>query len=231
MGEVEEIYQQAIGQYRKKLLVAKGAEYHIPVERLRHCTPLRTIFFELVRPFGFRAGQLPDLLHLLDAETGKYVSSAHYRVIRNRKWLIIAPAAPQDVSHHVIDRLPSVVRSSHWELQLQLVDAGNKSGPVKDETITLDAASIVLPLLLRKWKQGDYFYPLGMKKKKKVARFLIDEKVPMNEKENTWVLVSDERIVCVLLRKAGVLMHRIDDRCKRSAGTAQLVLIDQKPLD
>jgi tRNA(Ile)-lysidine synthase len=203
--EIEELYQQSVELHRSKLLERKGTEVHIPVLKLKKAQPLHTIIYEVIREYGFSAQQVTDVIQLLDGEQGKWISSATNRIIKNRNWLIIAAHAPESMEFFIIEEgQPEAANGL-----LKINSLRRNTDPVSSNPMIahMDASEIAFPLILRKWKQGDYFYPLGMAKKKKISRFLIDQKLSPTEKENVMVLESNKRICWV----AGM---RIDDRFK-----------------
>ncbi|MDR7427296.1 MAG: tRNA lysidine(34) synthetase TilS [Armatimonadota bacterium] len=59
-----------------------------------------------------------------------------------------------------------------------------------DGAAYLDADRVRLPLMLRPWRPGDRFTPLGMRGRKKVGDFLTDAKVPRLHRRRLPVLVD-----------------------------------------
>ena len=89
--------------------------------------------------------------------------------------------------------------------------------PTKAHIACLDTTDLVYPLSLRRWTEGDYFYPLGMnRKKKKVSRYLIDQKLNRNEKDRTWLLSTANE------RTLWVVNHRLDERFKVTPKTKEV---------
>jgi tRNA(Ile)-lysidine synthase len=222
-ADMELLYEQAMESHKKKLLEYKGQEVHIAVLKLQKSTPLHTIVYEIIKDFGFSAHQTDEVIRLLDSESGRYVQSATHRIIKNRRWLIIAPAQSEQAQTLVIEEDDEVVVFENGSLLMKQLPVTNGQWPVlNDPSIAhIDKKELQFPLVLRKWKKGDYFYPLGLAKKKKLARFFIDQKLSLTDKEKVWVLESNKRIVWVV----GL---RIDDRFKITEATKEMVKVEMR---
>jgi len=217
--DIETLYGLSVERLKKGLLSQSGSDWRIPVEKLRVTPGVRTILWEIIRHFGYSARQVDEVSTLMDSETGRYVASATHRILRNRNWLLISPVQSAQTNVVLIEKtVPDIVFPA-GTLRVKII------GPLlKDELDAgadiafLDHRDIRYPLILRKWKQGDYFYPLGMRKKKKISRFLTDAKLSLPQKENVWVLESDKKIIWVV----GM---RPDDRFRIGPGTASILKV------
>jgi tRNA(Ile)-lysidine synthase len=219
--EVHTLYSAYIDQLKKQLLFEKQGETMLPVRKLLKTPALQTVLTDLLKPYGFSPAQIPDIIQLLLGISGKYVDAEAYRIFRNRQWLVITAIESKSAQHFLINANMSSIEYGGGKLQLQELPF-KQQFTAQSEVAELNAPELKFPLLLRKWKQGDYFYPLGMRKKKKLSRFLIDQKRSMSEKENTWVLCSENRIVWVV----GM---RIDDRFKITDHTLTMWRIRWSP--
>lgn len=224
MKEVSDIYQAAIQERLESLMEWKGEECQVAILKLQKSAQLNTIIWELIRPFGFSVQQIPELVKLLDAPNGSCLYSATHQIIRNRKWIMIASIQPKENVFLAIDSANTTIEFPAGILTCKSINAPCllEDNPWKAH---VDAKNISFPLLLRKPKMGDYFYPLGMDKKKKLNRFFIDQKLSKTQKEAIWVIESNQRIIWVL----GM---RIDNRfkCKPSTETVlELTISPNQP--
>ncbi len=213
--QIEKLYQLSVGAIKKKLLKEKGAEVHIPVKQLMDYHN-RALLYEIIKKYGFHEKQVEELVKLADSDSGRYIESplSPYRIIKHRHWFIISPVHSTASTAIVIEEKDKQVIFEQGLLQVET------TSDLKPETSNLIASidfnKVIFPLLLRKWKTGDYFYPLGMTKKKKLSRFFIDQKLSKTAKENAWVIESNKRIIWVV-------GHRIDERVKVIPSTKKML--------
>ena len=220
--ETEEIYRAAIQIKINKLLQQKNEEWDIPVEKLRLEKPLRTLIFELFSRFGFTAAQKGEIISLMDSSTGRFIQSPTHRLLKNRNWFIITPIRDIDLEYSVIVGPADEEHFSDGIIEFSVKEAVPGLVFENDKNAaSLDTNAIEYPIVIRRWKTGDYFYPLGMRKKKKVSRFLIDCKMPQHEKDNVRVMESGGRIIWLI-------GHRIDDRCKVGPQTRHITTMRWK---
>ncbi|WP_333695027.1 tRNA lysidine(34) synthetase TilS [Flavobacterium sp.] len=168
--------------------------------------------YQWLMPFGFSAWQ--DIYDLVYAQSGKQIFSEHFRLLKDREQLIVEPKTIQISGDFYIDQ-------NQYELNfpLKLKFCNVSSVLISDaKTIFVDADTLKFPLKLRKWQEGDYFYPFGMNSKKKLSKFFKDEKFSLVDKENTWLLCSDNQIVWLVGK-------RMDNRFKVTENTKTILKI------
>jgi tRNA(Ile)-lysidine synthase len=220
-SEAEILYKRAIDIERKQLLDKRGHDYYIPIRKLLPREPLATICYELLVPFGFTSRQLPHVLSLLESESGRHISSSTHRIIRNRDFLVITSLPAETADLIVIDAVPCKVNTGKFSYSFS-VHPKPKIIPADPNIACLTMAEIEFPIVLRTWRTGDYFYPLGMKmKKKKVSRLLVDEKIALHDKEDIRILECNKRIAWV----SGI---RLDDRFKIKESTEQALVVKRE---
>lgn len=217
LKEVEQLYNSSVNNRLSSMMELRGDEYHIPVGLWKEITPLVTITYEMLKRFGFNATQVGEALKLLNASNSGYIASHTHRLIRNRNWMILAPLVAETApSLILIDASSNTIEFTDGVLTLE--ESRSTTIPTEKDHVMVAADELVYPLVLRKWKEGDYFYPLGMPKKKKISRFLIDIKCSKTDKEKVWVLESNKKIVWVI----GL---RIDHRFRVTESTQKKLLI------
>lgn len=215
------LYREMIDNLKKKVCEVRGEELHIPVLKLMQYKNT-SLIFEIIRDYGFGENYVDEVLKLADASSGKYIANEQYRIIRHRAWFIIAPKTVA-AKTFVIEKKDEAVLFDTYQLLLKVVPVEKFSLDKSSNVAQLDSKELQFPLLLRKWKKGDYFYPLGMRKKKKLARFFIDQKLSQTEKEKVWVLESHKRIVWIV-------GYRIDDRFKITEATKEVLQLSLSSL-
>ena len=201
------------------MIEQKGNEIHIPVLKLLKSQPLKTIIYEIIKEFGFTAHQADEVVLLLNSESGKYISSSTHKILKNRNWLIIAPVNTLAAQHILINSDDKEIDFELGKLVVRNLNSKPSKIPSSKNIAMLDVKDIKFPLLLRKWKQGDYFYPLGMHKKKKLSKFFIDRKFSVIDKEKIWVIESNKKIIWIV-------GERIDDRFKITDQTENILSIE-----
>ena len=226
-GEIEKLYRIAVAAIKNKLVKVKGNEWHIPVKQLMEYGN-RALIFDIIEDFGFTEKQIDEVIKLSESESGKYIDSPglNFRIIKHRHWFIISSVNPAESRTIIIEENHKEIVFEDGKLAIEDLTSIPIAIGIKPETSNytafFDAKEIDYPLILRKWKQGDYFYPLGMKKKKKLSRFFIDQKLSKTEKEKAWVIEMNKKIIWVVGK-------RIDERFKVTEKTKSILRLSYHP--
>lgn len=193
LNESQQIVNDHIQELSKELLITEGSLIKIDISKVNKLENKKAYLYELLHSYGFT--EWNDVLSLLTSQSGKYVSSSTHRLIKNREYLLLTDAKIDSEVYLIEEGTNEIKNPIH--LTFETSDIKNLND-ANETTIYLDKEAIKFPLTLRKWQKGDVFYPIGMKGKKKLSKFFKDEKYSIIEKENTWLLCSENNILWII---------------------------------
>jgi len=214
-----ELVYSGFFETEKQKVVESGADSQvIEIDNLKKSAHPKLLLLEILSEFNFNPAVVEEVFQSLVSEPGKQFYSKTHRLVKDREKLFISLIQEKENKIYYIEAVDLKLIEP---LNIKFEKLSGKDFKVRKEKniASLDFEKLEFPLLIRKWQQGDYFQPLGMTGFKKVSDFLIDEKIPVHEKENTWVLCSGNKIVWIM-------NHRIDNRFKVTPQTQNVYKLE-----
>ena len=187
----------------------KGYELNIP--QLLEVPNTKLVLYQLLK--GFEFTDWDTIYDLLTAQSGKQVIAGKHRLIRDREVLLLTEHKVEDQEEFKVTSKDSLINIPGLTLK---VDEAYQFDKKDNNAAFFDKDQLEFPLTVRKWREGDIFYPYGMHGKKKISKYFKDNKFSTLDKESTWLLCSGEDIIWIV-------GERTDNRYKIKSGTTKLV--------
>ncbi len=217
------IYERYLERELANIVNEKDSIVYINIPALKDTMFPDLILHEALAPNGFNHAQINNILNCLDETSGKQFFSSSHHLIKDRDTIQLTKKEETLHSkelHYIFTGDSEISSPLHLELITKEKNVDYQVSRYAGNAC-LDYDKLDFPLILRRWKQGDYFRPLGMKAMKKVSDFFTDQKLSLFEKSQTWILTSSDKIVWIVGK-------RIDDRFKVTDETTKVFEIKIK---
>ena len=194
----------------------------------------RYFLYYILEPYGFNSQTVASVEDLLTSDrtvSGKRFESPTHTLLTTQDSLIVVPSVheeePGTSDEVMVVRGAGTYNFNGARFQVELID-WTADMPLKQPagTLILDADSLRFPFVCRRWRQGDWLIPLGMRGKKKVSDLFADLKFNALQKHRAIILVdTSSEALAEHQHVAALLGSRIDDRYKVTSSTNRVVLI------
>ena len=216
LNESKQIIDDKIEDVKFSIENFDGEIYQFDIKKIKELSSPKAYLFEILKKYGFTEWE--DLSELINAQSGKQVLSKTHRLIKDRTHLLLSKIETNNAKQYQLTENLTVFENSDLHLTFETTE-GTKQVTETEKAIYIDKKLLKFPLTVRKWQNGDYFYPLGMQGKKKLSKFFKDEKISILEKEKTWLLCSANNEVIWIVGK------RLDNRFKITESTTKTLKI------
>ncbi|HEY0896012.1 MAG TPA: tRNA lysidine(34) synthetase TilS [Sphingobacteriaceae bacterium] len=221
-AELEMLMNEKVAEARALLLEERDDTIYISIDKVEELKPLHTLLFEILKPFSFTEPVLRDLIRSLQGQPGLTFESETHVLVIDRGKLIISPRFSSRQTSVSVRQEDDEVSWGEHQFSVSRDEATGFSIRNNRFVAQFDLDLLVFPLVLRSWKPGDLFMPLGLRGKKKVSDLFIDQKVALPAKSKTPILENGNGDIIWV---AGL---RIDDRYKVTSDTKKVYIFELK---
>ena len=221
VGGAEEIVRRYVADTAATAQRDATEATYLDLRLLQKTAATTLVLHELLRPFGFSYVVTKEIVAAFGAEPGRRFDSPTHQLVKDREQLVITPRNLQKFGTVQITAGQESLKIDGLHLRLTLHEAAGLTIPRNKAVAALDADALKFPLTVRPWQEGDWFMPIGLKGKKKLSDFLIDQKVPLNLKDQVRVLLSGDGKI------AWVVGFRPDERFRVGAETQRVLLVQR----
>lgn len=194
---------------------------YFSIATLQRTAATALVLHELLRPFGFSWVVAKEIVASLGGLAGKQFDSPTHRLVKDRDQLVITPRRLTQYGTFQLAQGQTDLLADGLRLRASEHPRAGYDIPRSRSTAALDVNTLQFPLTLRRWREGDWFMPLGLRGKKHLSDFLIDQKVPLNLKDDVRVLTSADGKIC------WVVGFRVDDRFKVTDETERVLEVQR----
>jgi tRNA(Ile)-lysidine synthase len=220
LRDTEFVFRREIEKVKQEIIEKEKDVFKIKIERLQELTPLNIYLYEILSEYGFNETHINDILLCLSENSGKQFFSKTHRLLKDRQYIFIDKIKDESKNDFFLINQEQGSLIYPLRMQMEVMRDLKFINISKSKNIAmLDFDLLKFPLVLRKWRQGDCFVPFGMKKEKKLSDYFTANKYSLIDKENQWILCSEEKIIWIV-------GERIDDRFRISNTTKNILKIE-----
>lgn len=225
LQEEERYFDVIVNKTLMKLISRKTGErielFLIPMENLDVVVLRRVLRRAINETRGLKGigfSHIEDIIGLIrkGSSGDRLCLPGNIRVIREYSLLVMTSEPVVTIATYTLDPPCDLVIAGAGKVITASFEGGKDEAADGKSSVILDAAKISFPLTVRPRRRGDYFFPSGFGRRKKLQDFFVDEKVPRDERDSVPVVVSGDDIVWI----AG---YRADDRFKAAEGTERFL--------
>lgn len=187
LNEAQQIIDHRIEETSEFITEKSDDILKINLKNLKVLSNPKAYLYHILKDFHFT--EWDDVTHLLNAENGKLIRTKSHTLVKDRDFLVLLPSYKLTNAENQVFTIKRDALKLDNPISLLFKNV-QKTTSLDKKSIYVDKNLLNYPLTLRKWNERDLFYPKGMLGKKKVSKFLKDEKLSFIEKKDTWLLCS-----------------------------------------